>query len=187
MSAVQYMILAYAVYLIYSGFNNKKKLKNPDPMFPDENINVMFTTINKHLTILSSIAIVAALFITFALLITMTLNNTSIHFSDNYIVFLSVFMFVSCSLAIMDGGNFGIAGNLSGLKELIIEYYEIQKFQRQDKWEDRYDKKAEYWPSSAMKHNIKYLTSYYKQQIFGLYACYFSISIFISLHLMQIF
>ena len=68
MTIIQYCILTYALYLIYSGISNKRKLKQTNPVFPDDEVNILFLKIDKTLKYCSTICIFLGIFIIIALL-----------------------------------------------------------------------------------------------------------------------
>ncbi|MBO7081099.1 MAG: hypothetical protein J6V99_03570 [Neisseriaceae bacterium] len=187
MSGFQYIILAYALYLIYSGISNKRKLKNPNPVFPDDEVNVLFTKIDKTLKLCSTICIFLGLLIAFVMFIDAVFDFKQLtidcikcirignfSFWSAFIIFcLSVF------LILLSGRSFGIAGNLSGLKEEIKAHYKCQNFRKMDDWIDDYNLENYLGNAETMKWNMKkFLLHYYDFMKPGLYIYYTSLLLF---------
>lgn len=194
MSAVQYMILVYAVYLIYSGFSNKKKLKNPNPVFPDEDVNILFTKIDKTLKLCSSICIFLGGLIILSIFVDVVFDFKNINVNcveckkiGNFL-FRGGFLIFCLSIILILINERGIAGNLNGLKETITEYYEKQEYRKRKEWiNNNHIYEPFFSDAESMKRNIKYLLRYYYFTRPGLYLHYISLLFFIISFILNVY
>lgn len=188
MSIFQYGFLAYALYLIYSGISNKQKLKQPNPVFPDEEVNVLFVKIDKTLKLCSTICIFLGFLIIFTIFIDLIFNFAQItnncikcNKSGDFLFWLAFVIFcLSIFLILLNGSQFWVAGNLSGLKDSITTYYQKQQFNKKDDWESNKNIDSSLFnDADAMKYNMKQCMHCYFGMKFGLYLYYISLFIFI--------
>ena len=182
MTGIQYGILAYALYLIYSGISNKRKLKQPNPIFPDEEVNVLFIKIDKTLKLCSTICIFLGIFMLIALLSNLS-NLHIIKIYENYLWLTGMVILFIAFIFLSPMGNFGFMGSLPELKKYIIEHYEEQDYRKIDDWIDHpmTTKGLWFWKADTMQYHMRtYFLSLFGYPFtkIGLYIYYVSVFIF---------
>ena len=183
MNWFQGIIFVYCCYLIYSGIRSKKNLKQSNPVFPDEEVNVLFPKIDKTLKFCSSISLFLGIFILLTLFIDMVFPFKNISSQcvvckliANYLFIIGFFLLpIGFALSQYGYSPYASGGDLNALKRNFKKMYEVQKWQKKDDWVDTYDENYSWYQAETMHWNMKYLLRSHYWMRLGLYLSYFSL------------